>query len=135
MQTHWRFTLGSSTPLGAIGMGKILSVGMDGALLRTRHTVLQQTGAEISSASPTEALRLLEFGKFDLLILCHTLTDASVAALCQILASRWPVTWAVLLGKHHRSIMKIEDRLWCSWSIRHRTCCLRPRGCSFLDTR
>jgi DNA-binding response OmpR family regulator len=91
-------------------MGKILSVGMDGALLRTRHTVLQQTGAEISSASPTEALRLLEFGKFDLLILCHTLTDASVAALCQILASRWPVTWAVLLGKHHRSIMKIEDR-------------------------
>ena len=91
-------------------MGKILSVGRDPALLRTRHAVLQQTGAEVCSATSEEALRLLELGYFDLLILCHSLTDASVAELCQVLAIRWPVTWAVLLGRHRRSIAKIEDR-------------------------
>jgi CheY-like chemotaxis protein len=100
----------SPTPPGASGMGKILSVGANPVLMRTRHVVLEQTGAEVRSSPPAEALRLLELEYFDMLLLCNTLTDASVAAFCQVLALRWPVTWCVLLGRRHRSVARIEDR-------------------------
>lgn len=54
----------------------ILNLGHDPALLSTRHMVLQSAGYLVESTSSiARALRSLREGDFDLVIVCHSLSD------------------------------------------------------------
>jgi DNA-binding response OmpR family regulator len=55
-------------------MRTILSVSQDDALLSTRTAVLRQTDAEVIAAKPNEAKKILRKRRFDLVVLCHSLS-------------------------------------------------------------
>jgi DNA-binding response OmpR family regulator len=71
-------------------MPKILLAGEDLRLLGTRAAVLGKTGAEVACCSALEARNILERECFDLVVLCHTLTDIESAELTGIIHRRWP---------------------------------------------
>jgi DNA-binding response OmpR family regulator len=52
---------------------KILLAGHDPRLLTTRAALLKKTGAEIVYCNSSEALRILESERLDLVVLCHSL--------------------------------------------------------------
>jgi len=64
-------------------MQTILSVGEDPSLLYIRGLVLATTGAEVSSVSPAEGLRLLATSTFDLLVFCHSVRESDLLQLCE----------------------------------------------------
>ncbi len=80
-------------------MGKILSIGLDAPLLFTREMVLRQTGAEVWSAKVEPALALVQSQFFDVVLLCHTLSEQDVLQLSKLLDLFWPVSRVVLLGE------------------------------------
>ena len=80
-------------------MGKILSVGLDRSLLFTREMVLQQTGAEVWSAGVEPALALMQSDFFNVVLLCHTLSEQDVLQISKLLDLFWPVSRVVLLGE------------------------------------
>jgi CheY-like chemotaxis protein len=65
-------------------MRTILAVGQDKELLWSRSRVLRQCKAEITSANGAEALNLLRTRRFDLVILCHTLSSTDLFAVAQL---------------------------------------------------
>ena len=78
-------------------MQKILCVGLDARLLYTRNLVLKQTGAEVYSAKVEPALALLEAQYFDVLVLCHSLTEGDLDRICRTASLFWPVTRLLLM--------------------------------------
>ncbi|WP_213806854.1 hypothetical protein [Granulicella sp. dw_53] len=55
-------------------MLSILAIGRDERLLDTRSAVLRRTKAEVTQAKPEAGVRLLQTTRFDLVILCHSLS-------------------------------------------------------------
>ena len=55
-------------------MVTILLVGQDGGLLYTRAAVLRQAKADVVTADFTNAVETLRNQRFDLVVLCHTLS-------------------------------------------------------------
>lgn len=78
-------------------MAKILSVGLDASLLETRHKVLRLTGAEVISARPELAFRLIEEQEFGLVLICHTVPEDVCVRLCRALDRCCPEIPIVLL--------------------------------------
>jgi len=62
-------------------MSRILLAGSDPRLLATRAAVLSKTGAAVVYGNPMETLSILDRETFDLVVLCHTLTEPDVAAI------------------------------------------------------
>lgn len=62
----------------------ILAVGRDTHLLSTRADVLRQCNAGVISASPSAAPDLLKTQRFDLVVLCHTLSSEDMNRLAVI---------------------------------------------------
>jgi DNA-binding response OmpR family regulator len=56
-------------------MRTILSISQDDRLLLTRTAVLRKTDAEVIAASAGEAKKILKTQRFDLMVLCHSLTS------------------------------------------------------------
>jgi hypothetical protein len=76
------YALGISPPATNLGphsgmpMRSILQIGNDSALLATRASVLELTGAIIMTALGNEATNLLCCVRFDLIVFCHTIPEA-----------------------------------------------------------
>jgi CheY-like chemotaxis protein len=69
-------------------MHQVLSVGADLSLLYTRSLVLEKAGASVSTATPEQALLLLDTYAFDLLVLCHSTHDRDMHELCRAARAR-----------------------------------------------
>lgn len=71
----------------------LLSVGTDETLLELRNTILRKSGyTVVSSSSPRKALIEFRAGDFDLVILCHSISEADRQLLCQRMRLRSPGT-------------------------------------------
>lgn len=80
-------------------MGKILSVGLDPALLQTRNLVLKRTGAEVVSAVVEQAMMMLESRHFDVVVICHTLSKNDKRCICRLVELFWPNSRMLLISK------------------------------------
>jgi DNA-binding response OmpR family regulator len=74
-------------------MRTILTISQDEMLLSTRAAVLRKTNAEVVAATASEAKKILRSRRFDLVVLCHSLSTEEtleIAALAhrQTLAVR-----------------------------------------------
>jgi CheY-like chemotaxis protein len=56
-------------------MDTILAVGQDEGLLSSRAAVLRKCNADVVAAKASEALKFLKAQRFDLVVLCHTLSS------------------------------------------------------------
>ncbi len=92
-------------------MGKILAVGADLALLHTRGLVLEQTGAELYGAQMEPALALLQAEFFDVVVLCHTLSEQDTLRVCTLVELFWPLTRLIFIGElgvRYRSASRLD---------------------------
>jgi CheY-like chemotaxis protein len=78
-------------------MPKILLVGQDFRLLATRAAVLAKTHANVVCCSAIEALKILDGERFDLVVLCHSLTESEVARVTETVHRRWAATRILLV--------------------------------------
>jgi hypothetical protein len=90
-------------------MFRILSVGNDPWLLETRAAVLLYTGAEVDSADARSARRVVILRRYDLLILCHSVSMEDASDLKQMCRSYWPESRTLLLGADIRRDAKPID--------------------------
>jgi DNA-binding response OmpR family regulator len=73
-------------------MLKILLAGSDSRLLATRAAVLSKTGAAVVFHSAIETLEVLDRDRFDLVVLCHSLTQAEFAVIVDKVHQKIPGT-------------------------------------------
>jgi DNA-binding response OmpR family regulator len=73
-------------------MLKILLAGSDSRLLATRAAVLSKTGAAVVFHNAIETLEVLDRDKFDLVVLCHSLTEPEVTVIADKVHQRIPGT-------------------------------------------
>jgi DNA-binding response OmpR family regulator len=73
-------------------MPRILLAGSDSRLLATRAAVLSKTGAAVVYHSAIETLEVLDREAFDLVVLCHSLLEADVAAIVDKVHQKNPDT-------------------------------------------
>jgi hypothetical protein len=90
-------------------MFRILSVGNDPCLLATRAAVLRYTGAEVDSADARSACRVVILRRYDLLILCHSVSMEDASDLKHMCRSYWPESRTLLLGADIRRDAKPID--------------------------
>ena len=81
-------------------MNKILAVGDDFELLDTRAAVLRLTGAEVEIASGREAPEHIEAKTFDVVVLCHSLSDVDVARIVEQVRRTRPGTRILMTAKY-----------------------------------
>jgi DNA-binding NtrC family response regulator len=73
-------------------MPGILLAGNDSRLLATRAAVLSKTGSAVTYRNAMETLDLLDREIFDLVVLCHSLLDADMAAIVDKVHQKIPGT-------------------------------------------
>jgi len=71
-------------------MPKILLVGQDSRLLETRAAVLAKIQATVVCQEPAESLEILEREIFDLVVLCHSLTEKQIGEIAGVVRRRLP---------------------------------------------
>ena len=71
-------------------MPKILLIGNDFWLLATRAALLTKTGVSTVCCNPTEMQTGLEREMFDLVALCHSLSEESARKAVMYVHQRWP---------------------------------------------
>lgn len=81
-------------------MPSILLVGADQNLLRTRAALLHKTGSHTICATPNSALTMQNEHRCEVVVLCHTLSDAVGLALLRLIRERWPSTRILQLLPH-----------------------------------
>jgi hypothetical protein len=79
-------------------MFRILSVGNDRTLLESRAALLRYTGAEVDSVDVQAARSTAMFRKYDLLILCQSVSMLDADELSEICRFRCRETKVLLLG-------------------------------------
>jgi CheY-like chemotaxis protein len=78
-------------------MMKILLVGEDFRLLATRAAVLARMGANTVCCSPAEMLRDLQKETFDLVVMCHSLSETAATLVARTARLWWPGTKVLLI--------------------------------------
>lgn len=78
-------------------MPKILLVGQDSRLLETRAAVLAKVQATVTCQEPNDSLGILECEMFDLVVLCHSLTEKQAGQITDVVRGRWPKTKILLV--------------------------------------
>ena len=78
-------------------MPKILLVGQDARLLETRAAVLAKVQATVVCRDLVESLKILEGETFDLVVLCHSLSDNQADEITGVIRRRWPRTKILLV--------------------------------------
>ena len=73
-------------------MSKVLLVGEDETLLQTRAAVVRTAGVESICCKPEAALSFLSQQSFELVILCHSLSEYTCASLAYVIHEHWPAT-------------------------------------------
>jgi hypothetical protein len=76
-------TASFSTQIGK-AMRTILAISQDDSLLITRAAVLRKTNAEVIAAKANEAKKILESRRFDLVVLCHTLSPEETLEIASL---------------------------------------------------
>jgi DNA-binding response OmpR family regulator len=71
-------------------MPNILLAGNDFRLLGTRAAVLGKTGASVVCCSASETREIIRTEKFDLVVLCHTLSDQEATQIIDTVRRLWP---------------------------------------------
>ena len=87
-------------------MSRILSVSYDPRLLTTRHMILEAHGYEVVSAEGfTEAIEKCKDGKYDLLIMGHSIPHKDKQAIVKELQRQYPAPVLALVrgGEPHLS--------------------------------
>lgn len=93
---------------------RILSVGNDPGLLASRAAVLRYAGAEVESADVPTALSSAMLRRYDLLVLCHSVSTHAADELSEIFRVHWPESKILLLGADIRedvTPIKFESKL------------------------
>ena len=91
-------------------MSKILLVGQDFRLLATRAAVLEKTHASVVCCNMMEALTILDSESFDVVVLCHSLSEAQVSEVADAVHRRWPRTRVLMVvsdvsqERHYRGV-------------------------------
>jgi DNA-binding response OmpR family regulator len=88
-------------------MCSILLVGHDLWLLQTRALILRQTEAEVYTSAPNE-FEQTTCNRIDLLILCHTLNDATRHSVSAEARRRWPQVRVLQVSKYYYSSETLE---------------------------
>jgi DNA-binding NtrC family response regulator len=66
-------------------MARVLSIGRDRLLMAIRTRVLERAGYRVNEAhSPRDGRELIRLWKFDLVLICHTMTEPEQADLIAI---------------------------------------------------
>ncbi len=92
----------SSNTAAARSKPKILSVGNDGSVLRTRGMVLQNAGYSVSSAEDcVQAVNQCSANNFDVAVLSASLPYDDRIALAEEVKKRWPDTHVVMYCRIH----------------------------------
>jgi CheY-like chemotaxis protein len=78
-------------------MHKILLIGQDFRLLATRAAVLSRTDASVISCNAGEALGILGGETFDLVVLCHSLSETQATEITDAVHRQWPETKILLV--------------------------------------
>jgi DNA-binding NarL/FixJ family response regulator len=73
-------------------MATILLIGEDEMLLYTRAAVLRKTGAEVLSCDSQRAIETQADCRCELVVLCHSVSEARSASLAAAIRERWPET-------------------------------------------
>jgi CheY-like chemotaxis protein len=81
-------------------MSKILLAGGDSRLLETRAAVLAKTGASVACYSAAKALEILDEETFDLVVLCHSLSDPDVALVVEKVRKKVPDTKILVVASN-----------------------------------
>jgi hypothetical protein len=68
---------------------KILLIGVDFRLLATRAALLTKTGASTVCCNPAEMQKDLEGESFDLVVLCHSLSEDEAREAAAFVRQRW----------------------------------------------
>ena len=76
----------------------ILLIGEDEFLLETRAAVLRSTGAEMVCTDVSAAIRMLERKKFDVAVLCHSISGSACQTLVEVIRQNWPSTRILLVS-------------------------------------
>ena len=84
-------------------MQAILLVGADEMLLKTRSAVLRTTGTEVVCSDMASSPAMLAERKFDLAVLCHSLTPEVSTPLAESIRAGWPRT---------RILQLVAQRIW-----------------------
>lgn len=71
-------------------MSKILLVGNDFRLLATRSALLAHTKVSVSCCNASEARLTLQRERFDLVILCHSLTGQQATEIIEMIQQKFP---------------------------------------------
>jgi CheY-like chemotaxis protein len=69
---------------------KILLIGDDFRLLATRAALLAKTGASTVCCNPAEVQKDLERESFDVVVLCHSLSEEEARKAAEFAHRRWP---------------------------------------------
>jgi hypothetical protein len=69
-------------------MLSILAVGQDEGLLAARAAGLRRARADVMQAKPVAALRMLRTTKFDLVVLCHSLSRVESSGITKAVQRR-----------------------------------------------
>jgi DNA-binding response OmpR family regulator len=78
----------------------LLSAGHDADLLKQRNAQLAAAGFNVASASDSyEVVEKLLNGDFDLVVLCHSMSDEDRRRLARIISSYSPSTPVVLISR------------------------------------
>lgn len=78
-------------------MSKILLAGNDLRLLSTRAPILAKTKASVVSCNAMEAMTILETEIFDLVVLCHSLTEKQAVEITEVVHRRLPKTRVLMI--------------------------------------
>src|SRR5580698_6363933 len=62
----------------------ILSISQDDGLLLSRAAVLRKTDAEVIAAKANEAKKILKTRRFDLVVLCHSLSPEEILEIVSL---------------------------------------------------
>jgi DNA-binding response OmpR family regulator len=65
-------------------MRTILSISQDEGLLLSRAAVLRKTDAEVTAAKAKEAKKILKTQRFDLVVLCHSLSPEDTLEIASL---------------------------------------------------
>jgi len=101
-----------------MGMAAILLIGEDSVLLRTRAAVLRKTGAQIETSDPRSALVTQSEKQCDLVLLCHSLSEARAASLAMSIRKQWPRTKILQVSSDRvlsESVATTMADAICSW--------------------
>jgi hypothetical protein len=94
--------------LAALTMSRILLVGSDLPWLQNHRAALAKVGADMILSDPMELETHVGGERFDLVVLCHTLTDTARRAATATAHRRWPHVRVLQICADHAEMKSLD---------------------------